>query len=173
MKFGWKLLNSCNNKYVVRGGKIGELKGKKGARHEEGDFIPDDPEYVDIVKCPQDGDERSLSDALQGHRPTRKVQAGERPCASDWSEIISKRMNSSRTQQDHDNRTIDSQSMRTTKSEAQSHQDHIATRGQVSMSHNNMEHKPIPRPAAITILEAKAVLDKERTKLQKLPASDQ
>ena len=38
-----------------------------------------------------------------------------------------------------------------TKSKEKTHQDHIAHRGQVSMSHCNMVHKPIPIPTAMQI----------------------
>ena len=51
--------------------------------------------------------------------------------------------------------------------------DHLADRGHVSMSHNNMVHKPVPIPKAMRTFEAKAALDKEWTKLQKLPAWDE
>ena len=63
--------------------------------------------------------------------------------------------------------------MRTTKSQEQTHQDHIADRGHVAMSYHNMVHKPILIAKAMTISEAKAALDKERTKLQRFPAWDE
>ena len=50
-----------------------------------------------------------------------------------------------------------------TKSTENTHQDHIPDEGHVSMLHCNMVHKPILIPKAMTILDAKAVLDKQRT----------
>ena len=37
------------------------------------------------------------------------------------------------------------------------------------MSHHNVVHKTIPTPTAMNMIEAKAALDKEWTKLEKLP----
>ena len=63
--------------------------------------------------------------------------------------------------------------VRTTQSKEETHKDHIADRGHVSMSYYNMVHKPIPLPRAMNIPKAKAALDKERTKWQLLPAWDE
>ena len=66
-----------------------------------------------------------------------------RPYASTWSEIESKRLNSSCSKQDHEFTTIESQRIRITKSTEKTHEDTIADRGHVSMAHNNMVHKSI------------------------------
>ena len=92
----------------------------------------------------------------------------------DWSKIETKRLNSSCSKKHHENMIIESQRIRTTtKSKEQTHQDHIADRGHVSMTHYNVVHKPIPILTLMTILDAKAALQKEWTKLQKLPAWDE
>ena len=93
-------------------------------------------------------------------------------CASDWSKIDTDRLNPSCSKQDLEHVIIESQRIRHTKSEDKSHKDHIADRGQVSMSHYSMVHTPISRPDS-HFLEAKAALDEEWKNVQKLPAWDE
>ena len=66
--------------------------------------------------------------------------------------------------QENANEKIDffvvSQRIRITKSKEKTHQDHIADRGQVSISHCNMMHKPNPSPTALNIPEENAPLEK-------------
>ena len=62
-----------------------------------------------------------------------------------------KRPNSSCSKKDHEDIIIETQRIRTTKSTDHTCQDHIADRGHVSMSHNNMVQKRIPTPKAVTI----------------------
>ena len=50
------------------------------------------------------------------------------------------------------------------------HQDHIAGRGDNSLQHYNLVHKFIPMPQAMKIPAAKAAVDKEWEKLEKIPA---
>ena len=50
------------------------------------------------------------------------------------------------------------------------HEDHIAEKGFNSTSHYHLVHNFIPMPQAMNIPDAKAAVDKERKKLQKLPA---
>ena len=50
------------------------------------------------------------------------------------------------------------------------HEDHIAGRGQNSLQHYNLVHKFIPMPQAMKILAAKAAVDKEWEKLEKISA---
>ena len=50
------------------------------------------------------------------------------------------------------------------------HEDHIAGKGENSLQHYNLVHKFIPRPQAMKILEAKAAVDKEWKKLEKISA---
>ena len=52
------------------------------------------------------------------------------------------------------------------------HEDHIAGRGDNSLQHYNLVHKFIPMPEAMKIPAAKAAVDKEWEKLQKIPAWD-
>ena len=52
------------------------------------------------------------------------------------------------------------------------HEDHIAGRGDNSLQHYNLVHKFIPVPQAMKIPAAKAAVDKEWEKLEKIPAWD-
>ena len=47
--------------------------------------------------------------------------------------------------------------------------DHIAGKGDNSLQQNNLAHKFIPMPQAMKIPEAKAAVDKEWVKLEKIP----
>ena len=50
------------------------------------------------------------------------------------------------------------------------HEDHIAGKGNNSLHHNNLVHKFIPVPQAMKSPAAKAAVDKEWEKLEKIPA---
>ena len=50
------------------------------------------------------------------------------------------------------------------------HQDHIAGKGENSLQHNNLVYKFIPMPQAMKIPAAKAAVDKEWEKLEKISA---
>ena len=50
------------------------------------------------------------------------------------------------------------------------HQDHIAGKGENSLEHHNLVHKFIPMPQAMKIPAAKAAVDKEWEKLEKISA---
>ena len=50
------------------------------------------------------------------------------------------------------------------------HEDHIGGRGIHSLNHCNLVHKFIPMPQAMKILNAKAPVQKESEKLEKIPA---
>ena len=50
------------------------------------------------------------------------------------------------------------------------HQDHIAGKGENSLQHYNLVHKFIPMPQAMKIPAAKAAVDKEWEKLEKISA---
>ena len=52
------------------------------------------------------------------------------------------------------------------------HEDHIAGRGDNSLQHYNLVHKFFPMPQAMKIPAAKAAVDKEWEKLEKIPAWD-
>ena len=52
------------------------------------------------------------------------------------------------------------------------HEDHIAGKGDNSLQHYNLVHKFIPMPQAMKIPAAKASVDKEWEKLEKIPAWD-
>ena len=50
------------------------------------------------------------------------------------------------------------------------HEDHVAGKGMNSLSHCKLGHKIIPMPQAMIIPDAKAALEKEWAKLEKIPA---
>ena len=52
------------------------------------------------------------------------------------------------------------------------HEDHIAGKANNSLQHYNLVHKFIPMPQAVKIPAAKATVDKEWEKLEKIPAWD-
>ena len=52
------------------------------------------------------------------------------------------------------------------------HEDHIAGKGNNSLQHYSLVHKSIPMPQAMKIPAAKAAVDKEWEKLEKIPTWD-
>ena len=60
--------------------------------------------------------------------------------------------------------------MRMENSEPSNHEDHIAGKGENSLQHCNLIHKFIPMPQAMKIPAAKAAVDKEWEKLEKISA---
>ena len=56
------------------------------------------------------------------------------------------------------------------RSHNKNHEDHIAGNGMNSLSHYNLVQKFIPMPRAMKILDAKAAVEKEQGKLEKIPA---
>ena len=60
--------------------------------------------------------------------------------------------------------------MRMGNSIPQNHEDHIAGKGENSLQHYNLVHKFIPMPQAVKIPAAKAAVDKEWEKLEKISA---
>ena len=50
------------------------------------------------------------------------------------------------------------------------HQDHITAKAMNSMTHYSLVHKFIPMPQALKIPDAKAAVEKEWGKLEKIPA---
>ena len=51
-----------------------------------------------------------------------------------------------------------------------SHQDHITAKGMNSLTHYSLVHKFIPMPQALIIPDAKAAVEREWEKLEKIPA---
>ena len=60
--------------------------------------------------------------------------------------------------------------MRMGNSEPSNHEDHIAGKGENSLQHYNLVHKFIPMSQAMKIPAAKAAVDKEWEKLEKISA---
>ena len=110
--------------------------------------------------------------AKSPRQSTRTVQAGGDPVQVVGLKLKRKTIELC-SKQDHENTIVESQRIRTLKRKEKTHQDQIADRGQVSMSHYNMVHKPIPTPTTMKILEARTAVDEDWTKLQKQPAWDE
>ena len=68
---------------------------------------------------------------------------------------------SSCAKEDHGNRIIESQRNRMTQSTEHTHMDHIADRGDVSMSHCNMVHKPCSRTKKQEQFQQQAGMNKD------------
>ena len=62
--------------------------------------------------------------------------------------------------------------MRMEESLPKKHEDRVAGRGDISLHHHNLVHKFIPMPEAMKIPAAKAAVDKELEKVEKIPAWD-
>ena len=62
--------------------------------------------------------------------------------------------------------------MRMGNSEPSNHEDHIVGKGENSLQQYNLVHKFIPLPQAMKIPAAKAAVDKEWGKSEKIPAWD-
>ena len=60
--------------------------------------------------------------------------------------------------------------MRMGHAQPHNHEDHIAGKGENSLQHYNLVHKFIPMPQAMKIPAAKAAVDKEWEKLEKISA---
>ena len=56
------------------------------------------------------------------------------------------------------------------KTEARDHEDLVAEKRLLSLTHYSVAHKPKPTPRAMKIPDAKAAVDKEWEQLEKLPA---
>ena len=67
---------------------------------------------------------------------------------------------------------VESTRMRVGNSIPHHHEDHIAGKGDNSLQHYNLVHKFIPMPEVMKIAAAKAAVDKEWEKLEKIPAWD-
>ena len=75
--------------------------------------------------------------------------------------------------QQHENlQASESTRLRVEESPWNCHEDHIAGKEDNSLQHYNLVHKFIPMPQAMKIPPAKAAMDKEWEKLEKIPAWD-
>ena len=127
---------------------------------EDLDDDPDDEEMVNTTRRKLGIKRASAMPCTVTTPASPKGSSWGRPRASVWSKMDTKRLNSSCSKKDHEDIIIESQRTRPTKSTENTHKDHIADRGHVSISLFNMVHEPIPTPKAMKIPEAKAALDK-------------
>ena len=132
-------------------------------------FPDDDPDYErNHEQCQKkvgDKEEPQRCLAKSPHQPTRTVQAGSRPCASEWSEIETKRLNSSCSKQDRENIIVETQRIRTTKSKVNKHLPR-PHRGPKSSSCFAIHHGAQTNIhwKAVEIPEAKVAMDRDWSK---------
>ena len=173
--FGWKSGQACRKTLCANAQINGQKKNPNWTQRESNQAFTLFLTMILIRRksCTMpddDPDQQSLSDALRSHQSSQPERFKLVATLCKW--LVwnwSQKSNSSCSEQDHENMIIASQRSRTAQSKEKTHQDHIANWGQVSMSHCDKVHKPIPVPTAMTILEAKAALDK----LHKLLAWDE
>ena len=93
---------------------------------------------------------------------------------SDAAEFVNKVNDQVRKRQKRMSNVADSANestrMRMGNSEPHNHEDHIAGKGENSLQHYNLVHKFIPMPQAMKIPAARAAVDQEWRKLEKISA---
>ena len=117
---------------------------------------PEDKEYKETIKNARKKLETSVAPAM----PCKIMKN----CGSDGSNKIKKTKLACILEADGSTR------MRMGNSMAHYHQDHIAGKGENSLQDYNLVHKFIPMPQAMKIPAAKAAVDKEWEKLEKISA---
>ena len=116
---------------------------------------PEDKEYKETIKNARKKLETSVAPAM----PCKIMKN----CGSGGS-------NKNRTKLACILEANESTRMRMGNSEPPNHEDHIAGQGENSLQHYNLVHKFIPMPQAMKIPAAKAAVDKEWEKLEKISA---
>ena len=118
---------------------------------------PEDKEFTETIKNARKKLETPVAPAM----PCKIVKN----CGSDASNKIKTRL-ACILEAD------ESTTMRMGNSMPHYHQDHIAGKGENSLQHYNLVHKFIPMPQAMKIPAAKAAVDKEWEKLEKISVRD-
>ena len=116
---------------------------------------PEDKEYKETIKNARKKLETSVAPAM----PCKIMKN----CGSDGSDKIQTKLACILE-------ANESTRMRMGNSEPHNHEDHIAGKGENSLQHYNLVHKFIPMPQAMKIPAAKAAVDKEWEKLEKISA---
>ena len=123
---------------------------------EGSNFIdPEDTEFKETIKNARKKLETSVAPAM----PCKIIKS----CASDASNKIKTKL-ACILEADESTR------LRMGESLPNYHEDHIAGKGDTSLQHYNLVHKFIPMPQATKIPAAKAAVDKEWGKLDKISA---
>ena len=117
---------------------------------------PEDTEFKETIKNARKKLETSVAPAM----PCKILKKN---CGSDGSNKIKTKLACILE-------TDESTRMRMGNSIPHYHQDHIAGKGKNSLQHYNLVHKSIPMPQAMKISAAKAAVDKDWEKLEKISA---
>ena len=130
----------------------------KNARKLRGIYFidPEDKEFKETIKNARKKLETSVATAM----PCKLMKTN---CGSDGSNKIKTKLACILE-------VGESTRMRMGNSEPSIHEDHIAGKGENSLQHYNLVHKFIPMPQAVKIPAAKAAVDKEWEKLEKISA---
>ena len=151
-------------------GKNAKLKEKQKWSHEklrvdhagklQGIFFidPEDKEFKETIKNARKKLETPVAPALP-----YKILKTNKICGSGASNKIKTRLACILE-------ASESTRLRMEESLPTHHEDHIAGKGDNSLQHYNLVHKFNPMPQAMKIPEAKAAVDKECQKLEKIPA---
>ena len=125
---GLKNGQTCQQALSEKPSRNGQKKKPKldAAREQRGIYsIPvDDPDYEEIMNIETTPSENGTqgepqrSVAESPNQPTRTVQSGGRPSASDWCKMETKSLKYPCSKQHHENIIIESQRTRTTESAA-------------------------------------------------------
>ena len=182
----WSMSRNCRNRHHV------EPRVKLYSPREESFPIP--LKYIDVSRTTQtnldvkqekriddcwniDGS-RDLSDSFKGiiKNARRKVETPMAPAVPCKTYKKNKRGEIRSKTNDFKSKfacileASESTRMRMEESLPKYHEDHIVGKGNNSLQHHNLEHKFIPVPQAMKIPAAKAAVNKEWEKLEKIPA---
>ena len=120
---------------------------------------PEDKEFKEIIKSAKRKLEKSMTPAVPCKTCQENKNGETRSKTNDFKSKFACILEAS-----------ESTRMRMERSLPNHHEDHIAGKGDNSLQHYNMVHKFIPMPQALKIPAAKAAVDKEWEKLEKILA---
>ena len=133
------------------------------ARRLRGIYLidPEDKEFKENIKNARKKFKTPMAPAMPCKTCKKNKHGGTRSKTNDFKSKITCILEAS-----------ESTRMRMEESLPKCHEDHIAGRGDNSLQHYNLVHKFIPMSQAMKIPAAKAAVDKEWEKLEKIPAWD-
>ena len=120
---------------------------------------PEDKEYKETIKNARKKLETSVAPAMPCKASTKGKHGATRGKSNDIKSKLACILEAN-----------ESTRMRIGYSQPHNHEDHIAGKGENSLQHYNLVHKFIPMPQAMKIPAAKAAVDKEWEKLEKISA---
>ena len=120
---------------------------------------PEDKEYKETIKNARKKLETSVAPAMPCKASTKGKHGATRGKSNDIKSKLACILEAN-----------ESTRMRMGYSQPHNHEDHIAGKGENSLQHYNLVHKFIPMPQAMKIPAAKAAVDKEWEKLEKISA---